>query len=153
MKARRFGRRATSVVVAIVAIVIVGNVAYAWFSSTGSGSGSGSVGTAANNVAVTGTTSGPLYPGGTVSVSFTASNPATFKQALSTIHLSGVTASGTCDNTWFHMTDVTVGADGVLAAGANNASLTETGTLSMDESGTNQDACKNATLTLAFTTS
>jgi len=153
MKARRFGKRAAALTVALVAMLIVGSVAYAWFSSNGSGSGSASVGTAADNITVTGTAAGALYPGGTTTVSFTASNPATFKQKLSTIHLSSVTAPVGCTNTWFTMNDVSVAAEGVLNAGASNVALTATGTVTMAESGTNQDACKNASLTLAFTTS
>jgi hypothetical protein len=152
MRMRKNSKRAAYVVATMVAVLLVSSIAYAYFSSTGTGSGTASVGTAANNISVTGSTSGTLYPGGSVSVSFTASNPATFKQKLSTIHLSGVTAPAGCTDTWFHMSDVTVAAEGVLNAGANNVALTVTGSLSMDESGTNQDACKNASLTLAFTT-
>jgi len=152
MKIRKNSKRAAYVVATMVAVLLVSSIAYAYFSSTGTGSGTASVGTAANNISVTGSTSGTLYPGGSVSVSFTASNPATFKQKLSTIHLSSVSAPVGCTDTWFHMSDVTVGAEGVLNAGANNAALTVTGSLAMDESGTNQDACKNASLTLAFTT-
>jgi len=69
MKARRFGKRAAALTVALVAMLIVGSVAYAWFSSNGSGSGSASVGTAADNITVTGMAAGALYPGGTTTVS------------------------------------------------------------------------------------
>ena len=152
MKVGRTSKRAISVVSVIAAMLIVGGIAFAYFTSNGTGSGSASVGTAADNISVTGTASGNLYPGGNVTVNFTASNPATFKQKLTTIHLAGVTAPVGCTASWFTMSDVSVGADGVLTPGANNSALTETGSLQMAESNTNQDACKNASLTLSFTT-
>jgi hypothetical protein len=153
MRIRNNSTRAAYVVATMVAVLLVSSIAYAYFSSTGTGSGTASVGTAANNISVTGSTTGALYPGGSVTVSFTASNPATFKQKLSTIQFTGVTAPPAgCSATWFHMSDVNVAGEGVLNAGATNVALTVTGSLSMDESGTNQDACQNASLTLAFTT-
>jgi hypothetical protein len=73
--------------------------AYAYFTSTGTGSGSASVGTAANNLVVTGTVdtgSGnptALTPGGDpLKIAFTVANPSNFNQSVSSIHLSGVVA-------------------------------------------------------------
>lgn len=128
--------------------------AYAYFTSTGSGSGSASVGTAADNLTVTGTASDDLYPGGPgVEVDFTAGNPSNFNQKLSSISLTSVDAPTGCDASVFHMADVTVGEDGNLDPESSDAALTEYGTLYMDDNGDNQDDCKNADLTLHFTTS
>ncbi len=75
---------------AVVAIgLAVG--AYAYFTATGSGTGTATVGTSANNIYVSGTTGGTLYPGGpSQTVSFTAKNFANFGQSVSSIHLTNV---------------------------------------------------------------
>ena len=148
---------------AVTALTLVGGgVAYGYWTTTGSGSGTAAAGTN-STVTVVGTTvtTDKLTPGGPgIPVTFTASNPATFVQKISSIHLASVTpdspAHSTCKvvlGTDFSMADVTVGATGTLAAGASNVALADTGTLRMLDSGINQDACKGATLTLAFTTS
>lgn len=137
-------------VVALVAAV----GGYAYFTSTGSGSGSATVGSAAGDIVVTGTASADVFPGGAgVPVTFTASNPAGFQQKLSTIHLASVDAAAGCDTSAFSMPDVTVGDDGTLAASATDVPLTETGTLTMADSASSQDACQGQSLILTFTTS
>lgn len=162
---------ATLVVAAAAAIG-----AYAYFTATGSGSGSATVGTAANNLVITGTPdTTALTPGGTGSViTFAVQNPSNFNQAVSNIHLSGVvacnttlvsnvcpsghdvsgTGAGECDVSAFTMPDVTVNPSGDGNLGPNSTTtLTETGTLSMADNGSNQDGCKLANLALSFTSS
>ena len=147
---------------AIAALTLVGGgVAYGYWTTTGSGSGTASAGTN-SAVTIVGTTAATdkLTPGGPgITVTFTASNPATFVQKISSIHLASVApdtpAHASCAavlGTDFSMNDVTIGTSGTLAAGASNVLLTETGTLQMLDSGISQDACKGATLTLSFTT-
>jgi len=159
-------RKKIAVASAAAVIGAGGVVAYAYFTGTGSGSGSGAVGNATNTITVVGTESAALYPGGAGgTVSFTASNGSAFNQKLSNIHLSAVTAkvgssdvtsscpfSSTSSNSW-SMPNVSVGSDGDLAPNASGASLSETGTLSMLDNGSDQSACEGATLTLTFTTS
>ncbi|HUK44723.1 MAG TPA: hypothetical protein VLV28_05475 [Gaiellaceae bacterium] len=162
---------------AVIAVSAVG--AYAYFTSAGSGTGSATVGAAANNLVVTGTPdSTALTPGGTGSViSFKVDNPAGFNQYITNIHLSGVVAcsvalvSNACpagpgndistnDPTEttkcyvgaFTMPNVTGISDGNIAPNAPAQSITETGTLSMADSGYDQGACENAHLALSFTT-
>ncbi|MBC7558136.1 MAG: hypothetical protein H7270_02015 [Dermatophilaceae bacterium] len=81
-------------VLAIAGATFVGaGTAYAYWNATGTGSATASVGTAANNLVVTGLSATTLTPNGpTSSVSFTAQNPATFNQRISKIHLVSVTA-------------------------------------------------------------
>lgn len=154
MQLRRFSKRVAYITSAAIAALLVAGIAFAYFTSSGSGTGTATVGTSTGTISVTGTVASSLYPGTSSTVSFTASNPAGFQQKLSNISLASVsTGVAGCDSSWFTMVDVAIGAEGVLSAGATDVSLTTTGTLSMTESGTNQDACKNASLTLSFTTS
>jgi hypothetical protein len=96
-------RRFTKPRLAIGGLVAAGALAlavgaYAFFTSTGTGSGTASVGTAGNNIYVTAVTGGTVYPGGPAqSLTFTAKNFATFSQAISNIHATGVAA---CSVAW-----------------------------------------------------
>jgi hypothetical protein len=157
---RRLFTRKSVVIPAVLAVVLaVGGIAYAYFTSSGSGSGSASVGSAGNDLVVTGTTAGNLYPGGPAgTVSFTVANGSNFNQRLSNIHLVSIAPDGahascaTVLGTDFSMPDVPVGADGNIAPGATAQPIIETGSLSMLDSGVSQDGCQGATLTLTFIT-
>jgi hypothetical protein len=167
----KFSRKTLVVLGAIVLSISVAVAAFAYWTSTGTGSGSATVGTAANSIVVTGTTSGLLYPGGpSRTVSFTAANPETSNQSISNIHMTGVDAYveaghttlipgcstvGNSATTDFQMADVTVNpaTDGNIAPGATAQVLTTTGSIHMNNLATNQDSCKSAFLVLHFTTS
>jgi hypothetical protein len=160
----------------------IGGAAFAYFTSSGSGTGTAQVGTATNNIVVTGTETAalvPAGPGGTVH--FTVANSATVPEQLSTIHLASISINtsssaytsatatqqglwNACDTTVgtaatlsdpaFSMADVSPSnSDGDIAGGATAQALTATGTLFMNNTGVNQDNCENAPLTLTFTTS
>jgi hypothetical protein len=159
---------------ALAAVVAVGGgtAAYAYWTTTGTGSGTASAGTS-SAVTVAGTSASTLYPGTTSTVSFTAGNPGTANQSISSIHLVSVQAYPTsADRTAgtnvitacggvagaghdFAMPDVTVNpaTDGNIAAGATAQTLTATGTLTMNNLSTNQDTCKSAFLALTLTSS
>jgi hypothetical protein len=155
-------KRIAAGVLAVAIIAATGGIAAAYFTSTGTGSGSATVGTATNNIVVTGTTAADPFPGGPgVTVTFTAANSASQPEQLSTIHLASytvdaghVTAGCTSGLGVFTMTDVTVSvAHGKILAGATNQAVVDTGTLAMTDTLTNQNPCQGATLTLTFTTS
>lgn len=130
--------------------------AYAYFTSSGSGTGTASVGTA-SPVTLHGTVSSSLYPGSSSLVSFTVDNPSSGSQRVGTITLSSITVDAghsTCSsaisggNPDFSMPAVAVNK---TFAPGNGLAVTPTGTLTMNETGTNQDACQGATLTLHLT--
>jgi hypothetical protein len=158
---KRFMNKKVAAIAAAVGITLgLGGAAFAYFTSTGTGSGSGAVGTASNDITVVGTETTPVFPGGaTGSVSFTASNGNTTNpERLSTIHFTGAVAdsghaTAGCDAAMLDlsMNDVTVNQ--TLAANASGVSLTPTGTLVMGDTGSSQNPCEGATLTLSFTTS
>jgi hypothetical protein len=133
---------------AAVAVLAVAGVALAFFTSSGTGSGTASVGTDAGVTIDPVTIAGTLYPNGpAATVDFTINNTSTD----TSVHVGKVvadTSAGThgitglpagCSASDFTFDDVTVGND--IAAGD---SIPGSGSLSMADSGVNQDACKNA---------
>ncbi len=169
-------RRKVWVTAAAVGTVVVAGAAYAYFSATGSGTGTGSVGTS-TALTIHGTVASTLYPGVSSTVSFTADNPSSGHQQIGTIHLASIKACSGAGSSWngtacsnsgtevttcesvetgasdtntanFWMPDVVSSQD--LASGSGQT-VTATGSLKMNDLATSQDSCKNANLTLNFT--
>jgi O-acetylhomoserine/O-acetylserine sulfhydrylase-like pyridoxal-dependent enzyme len=148
--------RKTRVQVAIggVALLVVAGGAYAYFTSSGGGTGAATVGTS-TPIVVHGTSASTLYPGTSSVVSFTVDNASPGAQFVNKIQLASVAADAshpTCAtvlNTDFSMPDVTVARDFATGLGQT---VTQTGTITMADTGISQDGCKGATLTLTFAT-
>ena len=129
-----------------VALGLTG-AAFAYFSASGSSTGTASVGTStAWGVSVTTATGGPLLPGGTSTESqnYVITNNSTGAQGI-----TGVTASvansgvgGACLGTWFTATPSTP-STGLATTIAPGGTATGTITITMQDSGTNQDVCKS----------
>jgi hypothetical protein len=138
------------------AIVLGGaGAALAYFTSTGNGTGNATVGTAGSwTVATSAPTGGLLYPGtGTDTVAYTVTNSGSGYQELNgtTAALTTDVAGGVFDTTthafvdgcqasWFTVTNTTVSGDV-----APSADLSSSLTITMQDSGTVQDPCKNLT--------
>src|SRR5215203_4360401 len=138
-----------------VAALAIAAAAYAYFTSTGSGTATAKVGTS-SAVTLKGTVAGNLYPGASSQVTFTVDNPSTGTQRVGTITLTGITVDGahsTCsavitgEKPDFSMPAVAVNA--TFAPGSGQA-VTPKGTLTMNDTGVNQNACQGAELTLAL---
>jgi hypothetical protein len=138
-----------------VCVVAIAAVAYAYFTSTGSGTATATVGTS-SAVTIKGTVSGTLYPGASATVTLTVDNPSSGKQRVGTVSLEKITADAghpTCSvvttggNPDFTMADVVVNK--TYGPGSGQA-VTPTGSLTMNDTGINQDACQGATLTLSL---
>ena len=117
-------------------------------------SGSTAGGTA---VTIKGTVGSNLSPGGNATVTFTVDNPSAAKQRVGTITLASIAVDAghsTCSkvitggNPDFAMPAVAVNK--TFPTGTNQ-SVTQTGTLTMNDTGVSQDACQGATLTLSLT--
>lgn len=152
---RKFTKKRLLIVTSVTVLALAG-IAFAFFSSTGTGSGAGSVAspTTTGAITVTGTVSTAEYPGGSSSVTFTAANSLSQAVRVHNVHLVSVTPDGghsACDtsSSVFTMTDVT--EDHLVPASATTEALPNNGTLNMADSGSNQDNCKGATLTLSLT--
>jgi len=131
------------IMVAVAALAIgLGTSAFAYFSSSGSGSGQATVGSS-TNVTLASPSVGPLYPGGaSVPVDVTITNPGSGSERVA--HVSGSVAdNGGCLGSWFQVDGFDY--NGTLAAGANATVQTH---VSMNDSGTNQDACQGKTMTI-----
>jgi hypothetical protein len=172
----RARRRRALLIVTLTTLVLAGG-AYAYFTSAGSGTGTGTVG-ASSALTVTGTSASTLYPGTSSTVNFTVSNPSTGHQKLGSITLSAVHACTGASSTWTGAACSNSGTEQttcesfdtsasstldnfslpVVASNTdfgpgNNQTVTQTGTLAMNNLSSSQNACQNANLTLSFTTS
>lgn len=141
------------VFLALTCAIAMAAGAYAYFTSTGSGTGTATVGSS-SAVTLHATVTGSLYPGTSSPVSFTVDNPSSGSQRIGAISLSSITVDSghsTCSTAIsggspdFTMAAVTVNKS--FPTG-NGQSVTQTGSLTMNETGVNQDACQGATLTL-----
>jgi hypothetical protein len=139
-----------------VAVLAIAGAAYAYFTSSGSGTGTATVGSS-STVTLHGSIGSSLYPGSSSTVSFTVDNPSSGSQRVGTISLSSITVDAghsTCStaisggNPDFTMAPVTVNQS---FPSGNGQAVTPTGTLTMNDTGVNQDACQGATLTLHLT--
>lgn len=145
-------RRVLAALGCTIALAATG-AAIGYFTSSGSGTGTATVGSS-SAVTLHATISSNLYPGSSSPVAITVDNPSSGSQHVGTITLSSISADSghsgcstaiSGGNPDFTMPAVTVNK--VFAPG-NGQSVTPGGTLTMNETGVNQDACQGATLTL-----
>jgi hypothetical protein len=140
-------------VLGAIAILAMAGIAVAYFTSTGSGSGSATVGEAtAFKVTVSAATGGPLYPGsGSENLAYTVKNEGSGAQNVNATSASvasdeggDITQGGEpvegCKAAWFTATDSSPAP--VDLAGSESASGSVE--VTMQDSGTNQDACQGA---------
>ena len=152
---RKLMKKRVAVVLAVAAMLVAAASAYAYFTSTGSGSGSATVGTsAALTITQTNVITNVLPDSATHTVAYTVDNSAqSFAQNLGKVTVSNIATSDPthCLASWFSANDPT-SAVGTIAANSTYSSVAATQpSIQMNESGTNQDACKGATLTLTLT--
>jgi len=145
-------RRVFSAAVILGILAIVAG-AYAYWTATGSGAGAATTADpGAQTVTVNQTsTSNGLYPGGSVALSGNFDNP-----AANAVHVGNVTATVTGTNkVGCNASDYSVGGTATIANGGSVLSGTAVGgwsglTLSMADTASNQDACKGATVSIAY---
>jgi len=150
-------KRGLAAIGGVCALAVAG-IALGYFTSSGSGTGSAAVGSS-SAVTLHASISSTLYPGSSSPVTFTVDNPSSGVQRVGTVSLASISVDGAhsgCStvigggNPDFTMAPVPVNQ--VVAPG-NGQSVSATGTLAMNETGANQDACQGATLTLHLTNS
>jgi len=152
-------RKKRIVIIAIVSALLVacvGGGAYAYWTTAGAGTGTASTGTStAFTVTSTAPTGGPLTPGGaSEQVAFTVANPGTGSARLTAVNVRVAAADGT---DWTVVAgcsalDYTIGTPeidyGEIAGGS---SVSGTVSITMNNLGTSQDACKNVAIPLYLT--
>ncbi len=136
----------------VIALTATG-AAIAYFTSSGSGTGTAAVGSS-ESVTLHATLSSSLYPGSSSPVTMTVDNPSSGAQRVGTVTLSSISVDAghsTCATTISggnpDFTMPAVAVNKVFPPG-NGQSVTPAGTLTMNDTGVNQDACQGATLTL-----
>jgi hypothetical protein len=149
-------RKRAFVALGCACALAVAGAAVAYFTSSGSGTGTATVGSS-SAVTLHATISSSLYPGSSSPVSFTVDNPSSGVQRVGTVSLASISADSghsSCSTTISggnpDFTMAAVPVNQVINPG-NGQSVAATGTLTMNETGTNQDACQGATLTLHLT--
>lgn len=157
-------RRSTKKTVAVAALVVVllsgATVAYAYWSAGGSGTGSATTGTSTAVTAVQTSTVTDLAPGSaaqSLTGNFTNPNSGQVYVTSVTASISSVTKAsgapaGTCDATDYTLTGATMSVGAEVPAGTAQGSWTGA-TIAFNDKGTLQDACKGATVNLAYAVS
>jgi hypothetical protein len=153
-------RRRKYLTLALAAILTIGvaGVAVAYWTATGSGDGSAQTGTSTVFTVETEDAAGTIAPGTAgQSVDFTITNPGPGTQFLTAVTVSMAGATGVA---WTPPTGCLVGdytatlttppSYGELAV---NDEVTGTVTVTLADTGANQDACKNAVVPLYFVAS
>lgn len=141
----------------LFAILILAAGAIAYWTLGGSGTGSGAADSPTANLVVNQTTVlDPMYPGDsaqTLSGTFTNSNDGPVYVGTVTASIASVTKAtgapaGTCDATDFTLGSaaMTVGTEVPVGTGGAWTGAT----IKFNNKGTNQDACKGATVNLAY---
>lgn len=152
-------KRLTIILVTAAVLVVGGGVAFAYWTSTGTGTGAATTGTSTAFVVTSSApTGGPLTPGGPAqTVAFNVNNPSSGIQNLASVTVTiaeGVVAG--VPTPWDDVpgcsaADYTIGTPdfdpGDIPAGGD---LAGTVTITMNNLGSNQDACKGATVPLLF---
>jgi hypothetical protein len=150
-------RRVTPVAVALVALALASSVVYAYWTAGGSGTGTASVGTAASVTVKQSTSLTPMYPGDspqTISGNFDNANPGpiyvtTVTASIGSVAKAGGAPAGTCDATDFTLANATTTVNAEIPAGSGQGAWSGP-TIMFNNKVTNQDACKGATVTLAY---
>jgi hypothetical protein len=136
----------------VVAVLALAGMAFAFWTTTGSGSGSGSVAASNGTLALHGTITSELTPGGSSAVTFKADNTNTSSEEVGTVSavvsIDAEHATKGCKAADFTIADTI--ENQVIAAEKSGVALAHNGSISMTETGENQDACKGATISLAL---
>jgi hypothetical protein len=150
---RKLTRKRTIAVITTLALLAMAAGAFAYFTSSGSGTGKATVGAStAFTVTPASATGGPLYPGsGTQTISYTVTNPGSGAENLSSTSAAvasssgNVTVNGTavpgCLASWFTAVNHPPTLPQDLAGGATSTAASVT--VTMQDSGTNQNPCQS----------
>lgn len=158
---------AKAVAMTVAGVLVGGGVAVAYWTTTGSGTGSAPVGTSTPLTVTQNTTFTSLVPGGTAQgIDFTLNNPSTADVQVTSVvvAVASTSAGAACPPANFTIVQPSKPSvtTPVIVAGSSSESFTSgaggeqasTGaTLRMDNTASNQDGCKNATVNLTYTVS
>jgi hypothetical protein len=139
-----------ALVLGVVAALAVAGIAAAYWTTTGSGEGSGKVAASNGTLALHGSISNELTPGASSPVTFSADNSGTSSLQVGTVSAKVVIdeshATAGCKASDFTISPTA--ENQVIAKESSGVALAHNGSISMTDSGENQDACKGASITL-----
>jgi hypothetical protein len=145
-------RRWLIAAVLLVTLSIAAVAGYAYWTAGGSGSGTAATGTTSPLTVKQTTTVSALYPGGPAqALSGNFDNPNEFGVHVSQVSgsISAVSPVG-CAASNFQLSGSPVTVDATVPSGNNEGSWAGMSIRLLD-TGANQDVCKNATVTIAYT--
>jgi hypothetical protein len=157
MKKHLTKKRVILLALVIVALAIASGVAYAYWTSSGSGTGSATAGTTSDVVVHQTSTVTGLYPGGpTVTLSGNFDNPNSGAVHISSVTatVTGITGGGNdSGKPACTAADFTIGgsAAGSTVPTGNGVGSWTGLTVQMVDGAANQDNCKGASATIAYT--
>ncbi|MCU1495313.1 MAG: hypothetical protein JWO62_3077 [Acidimicrobiaceae bacterium] len=136
----------------------VGGAAFAYFTTGGSGTGTAGVGTSSDlTINQVGSISGLLPGGGSQPIEYSIDNTSTGNQDVTgvTVAIASITAPAavgglTCTSPDFTLTQPNT-VPGDIAAKTTYTSAPSGASISMNDTASNQDGCKGATVNLSFT--
>lgn len=153
-------KRTAAIVTVALLLIVGGGIAFAYWTSTGTGTGSAATGT---NVAITVnqtstvTAMGPGVAPRALSGNFDNPNagPVFVKTVVATVTSTGVAGCTAADYTLAGTSVIGAsapGAGGNVPAGGAGVGSWSGLTIAFNDTASNQDACKNAILTIGYTT-
>jgi len=149
----RFNKKTKIAIVTAALVFGVSGTAFAYWTQMGAGTGTAGTGTTVavvvnqTNAAIT-----DLYPGGPArALSGTFNNPNAAAVTVGAVTATITTsAPGTCLSSWYTITGSSTPVTQVLAAGTAVGSWSGLN-VALTNNALNQDACKGATVTFAYT--
>lgn len=157
---RKSRLNAASIVVCGVLVLGGAGAAYAYWTTNGTGAGTGATGTAASIVATqtsSVTAMGPGVAAQELSGTFNNGNDGPAFVARVTASIGSVTGgAGACDATDYTLTNPAMDVNASVPAGTNQGAWgvpADVATIAFNNKATNQDGCKNATVSLVYTIS
>jgi len=154
----RFTRRRAQMLLGVVVTLAVAGAAFAFWTGGGSGSGGGAAAGAQTPLTANQTTTlAAMYPGDspqTISGDFDNPNSGPIYVGTVTVSIGSVTKAvgapaGTCDASDFTLAGTAMNVSTEVPAGSGAGSFTGA-TIRFDDKATSQDACKGATVALAY---
>ena len=160
-RSKMFNRKRALVALSVAGVLAIAVAAFAYWTTSGSGSGSATAGSDAG-VTVAGNPANGIYPGGNKAVTTVITNSsATQAQQVSNLHVT-ISIDSAHATAGCLAADFTYKADSEASGDSNphsvtlNSEIAAGGTLSvpgkvfMADTAVNQDACKGATIDLAY---
>jgi hypothetical protein len=155
----KFTTRRGLMLAGVAVSLAVASVALCFWTGGGSGSGSGSAAAAQSPLTANQTTSlTAMYPGDsaqTIAGDFENTNSGPIYVSTVTVSIASVTKAvgapaGACDASDFTLAGTTMNVNNEIPVGSGTGAFSGA-TIRFNDKATNQDACKGATVSLAYT--